>query len=141
MHPLKSTIRHQGISMRMLVLTGILVLLVSCTTHKLVVHLNGQPTQSMEARVEKVDGLRIVDLLLPGGSWAVSAEEAGLTPRLVEINGRKHLRIGLPLDRMISSKPIVVTLQGLDLNGKPSGAPYTVSLDYYNRQQKASRYS
>jgi hypothetical protein len=127
--------------MRIFAVAGFVVLLVSCTAHKLVVHLNGQPTQSMQARVEKENGLRVVDLLLPGGSWAVSAEEAGLTPRIVEINGRQHVRIGLPSDRMVSSKPIVVTLQGLDMNGNPAGTPYTVSLDYYNRQQKASRYS
>jgi hypothetical protein len=131
----------KGTTMRIITIPVLLLSLVSCTAHKLEVRLNGQPTQSMEARVEKENGLRTVDLLLPGGLWAVSAEEAGVTARIVEIDGRRHVRIGLPPERMISSKPIVLTLQWLDLNGKPSGTPYTVSLNYYNRQQKASRYS
>jgi len=118
-----------------------LVATVSCTFHKLEVRLNGQPTQSMEARVENADGRRIVDLLLPGGYWAVSTPESGLTTRIVEIEGRRHVRIGLPSDRLLSSRPLELTLQGLDPNGNPVGDPYLVSLDYTSRHQKASRYS
>ncbi|MFZ1376840.1 MAG: hypothetical protein WAS25_09625 [Geothrix sp.] len=127
--------------MRFLALLTLLISLVSCTAHKLEVRLNGQPTQSMEARVGIINGQRTIDLILPGGSWAVSAEESGVVPRIVDLDGRKHVFVELPIDRMVSSKPIVLTLQGLDRDGKPSGSPYIVSLDYYNRQQKASRYT
>ena len=127
--------------MRITTLPILLFALVSCTLHKLEVRLNGQPTQSMEARVEKEDGRRTVDLLLPGGYWTVSTSELGLTTRIVEIEGRRHVRIGLPPDRMLSSRPLELTLQGLDAKGNPAGAPYLVSLDYTSRYQKSSRYS
>ena len=127
--------------MRVLAILLSLIALVSCTLHKLEVRLNGQPTQSMEARVEKVDGRRTVDLILPGGYWSVSTSESGVTTRIVDVDGRRHVRIGLPEDRMLSSRPLELTLQGLDPNGNPTGAPYLVSLDYINRYQKASRYS
>jgi hypothetical protein len=127
--------------MRFVAFLFFLISLVSCTAHKLDVRLNGQPTQSMDARIKKNNGHRIIDLILPGGSWAVSAEESGVVPRIVELEGRKHVFVELPDDRMVSSKPILITLQGLDRDGKPSGKPYTVSLSYYNRQQKASPYT
>lgn len=127
--------------MRVTAIPILLITLVSCTMHKLEVRLNGQPTQSMEARVEKVNGQRIVDLILPGGSWAVSAEEPGVIPRILQLDGRQHVRIEPPPDRMVSSKPILLTLQGLGPDGKPTGSPYIVSLDYYNREQKASRFT
>ena len=127
--------------MRVITVLTSLGLLVSCTAHKLEVRLNGQPTTSMEGRVDKENGTRMVDLLIPGGRWAVSATEPGIHPRLVEVDGRQHVRIELPPDRMISLKPIVITLQGLDASGLPAGSPYTVSLDYSSHQQKASRYS
>ncbi len=127
--------------MRNIPIPILLLGLVSCTAHKLEVRLNGQPTQSMEARVAKEDGDRMLDLVLPGGAWAVSASEPGITPRIVVIDGRQHVRIELPPGRMISSKPIEITLQGLGNDGKPAGSPYTVSLDYSSRSQKASRYS
>jgi hypothetical protein len=82
--------------MRITSIPILLIALVSCTLHKLEVRLNGQPTQSMEARVAKEDGDRMVDLLLPGGAWAVSASEPGITPRIVVIDGRQHVRIELP---------------------------------------------
>lgn len=127
--------------MRITTLPILLIAFVSCTLHKLEVRLNGQPTQSMEARVENEDGRRIVDLLLPGGYWSVSTSESGLTTRIVEIEGRRHVRIGLPSDRLLSSKPLELTIQGLDPKGNPVGASYLVSLDYTSRYQKASRYS
>ena len=119
----------------------LLLALVACTAHKLEVRLNGQPTQSMEARVGKEDGDRMIDLLLPGGKWAVSASEGGITPRIVLIDGRQHVRIEVPPGRMISSKPIEITLQGLGNDGKPAGTPYTVTLGYNSRYLKASHYS
>ena len=118
-----------------------LLAMTACTTHKLEVRLNGRPTQSMEARVENHNGRRIIDLILPGGSWAVSAEEAGVVPRILEREGPKHVFVELPSERMVSAKPVVLTLQGLDPQGKPVGSPYTVTLDYYNREQKASRFT
>ena len=127
--------------MRVYAIPTLLIALVSCTFHKLEVRLNGQPTQSMEARVDKEGGRRIVDLLLPGGFWSVSTSESGLTTRIIEIDGRRHVRIGLPSDRLLSSRPLELILQGLDTKGNPAGAPYLVSLDYNSRYQKASRYS
>jgi len=118
-----------------------LLAMTACTAHKLEVRLNGRPTQSMEARVENNNGRRIIDLILPGGSWAVSAEGAGVVPRILEREGRKHVFVELPSERMVSAKPVVLTLQGLDPQGKPVGSPYTVTLDYYNREQKASRFT
>ncbi len=126
---------------RTVAIPALLFTIVSCTTHQLLVSLNGRPTQSMEARIEKVSGSRVVDLTLPGGLWAVSTQEAGLITRIVEMDGLQHVRIDLPADRMVSSRPILLTLQGLDRDGKPSGTPYTVSLAYLNRQQKASPYT
>ena len=118
-----------------------LLAMTACTTHKLEVRLNGRPTQSMEARVENNNGRRIIDLILPGGAWAVSAEEVGVVPRILEREGRKHVFVELPSERMVSAKPVVLTLQGLDPQGKPVGSPYTVTLDYYSRAQKASRFT
>jgi hypothetical protein len=127
--------------MRNVTIPALLISLLACTAHKLEVRLNGQPTQSMEARVAKEDGDRMVDLLLPGGAWSVSASEAGITPRIMMIDGRQHVRIEMPPGRMISSRPIEISLQGLDSKGKPAGTPYTVTLDYNSKYQKASRYS
>ena len=127
--------------MRNVTISALLISLLACTAHKLEVRLSGQPTQSMEARVAKEDGDRMVDLLLPGGAWSVSASEAGITPRIMMIDGRQHVRIEMPPGRMISSRPIEITLQGLDSKGKPAGTPYTVTLDYNSKYQKASRYS
>ena len=135
----RASTSHKGwVLLRFIAIPVFLSTLVSCTRHQLVVTLNGRPAQSMEARIDRVDGSRVIDLALPGGLWAVSTQEAGLTTRLVEIDGLQHVRINLPADRMVSSRPILLTLQGLDRNGKPSGDPYTVSLGYLNRQQKAS---
>lgn len=122
-------------------LIALLLALTACATHKLEVRLNGRATQSMEARVEVNNGRRIIDLLLPGGAWAVSAEEAGVIPRILELEGRKHVHVELPPERMVSAKPVVLTLQGLDPQGQPVGSPITVTLDYYSRAQKASRYT
>ena len=127
--------------MRFLPAVALLLALTACMAHKLEVRLNGRPTQTMEARVENHNGRRIIDLILPGGAWALSAEEAGVIPRILELEGRKHVHIELPPERMVSAKPVVLTLQGLDPQGKPVGSPYTVTLDYYNREQKASRYT
>jgi hypothetical protein len=127
--------------MRILFVPIILTLLVSCMTHKLNVRLNGVPTQSMEARLDKENGYKTVDLLLPGGWWTVSASESGISPRIVKIEGRQHVRFELPPDRMLSVKPVELTLQGLDVAGKPSGTPFTVTIDYYTRSQKASPFS
>ena len=115
--------------------------LTACTAHKLEVRLNGRPTQTMEARVEKDNGRRIIDLILPGGAWALSAEEAGVIPRILELEGRKHVHVELPPERMVSARPVVLTLQGLDPQGQPVGSPITVTLDYYSRAQKASRFT
>jgi len=127
--------------MRIQASVALLLSLTACTAHKLEVRLNGRPTQTMEARVENHNGRRIIDLLLPGGAWAVSAEEAGVIPRILELEGRKHVHVELPPERMVSAKPIVLTLQGLDPHGKAVGAPITVTLDYYSRAQKASRFT
>src|ERR1035438_387503 len=131
----------KGKTMRIVAISILLLALASCTAHKLEVRLNGQPTQSMEARVAKEDGDRMIDLLLPGGNWSVSALEAGIMPRIMLIDGRQHVRIEMPPGRMISSKPIEITLQGLGNDGKPAGSPYTVTLGYNSRYLKASHYS
>ena len=127
--------------MRFQASVALLLSLTACTAHKLEVRLNGRPTQSMEARVEMNKGRRIIDLILPGGAWAVSADEAGVNPRILLLEGRKHVQVELPPERMVSAKPIVLTLQGLNPQGQPVGSPYTVTLDYYNRAQKASRFT
>ena len=127
--------------MRLITLTIILSVFFSCTSYRLHVRLNGQPTQSMVARIEKANGIRIVDLLLPGGTWVVSATESDITPRIIAIAGQQHVRFKLPPDRMLSLKPVELTLQGLNTNGKPSGEPFTVVIDYYNRTEKASSFS
>ena len=127
--------------MRFLPAVALLLALTACMAHKLEVRLNGRPTQTMEARVENHNGRRIIDLILPGGAWALSAEEAGVIPRILELEGRKHVHIELPPERMVSAKPVVLTLQGLDPHGKAVGAPITVTLDYYSRAQKASRFT
>ena len=127
--------------MRFITLPILLSMLVSCTAYKLHVRLNGQPTQSMEARIDKANGIRTVDLLLPGGSWVVSAAESGINPRIVAVDGRQHVRFELPPDRMLSLKPVELTLQGLNTEGKPSGNPFVVVIDQYNRTQKASPFT
>ena len=127
--------------MRFAVLPALLVMLVSCSAYKLHVRLDGRPAESMVARIDKVNGVKTVDLVLPGGLWAVHATESGINPHILEIDGLKHVRFQLPPDRMLSLRPIELTLQGLDLKGQPSGNPIIVTIDQYNRTQKASPYS
>ena len=127
--------------MRFLTLPIILSVFVSCTAYKLHVRLNGQPTQSMVARIDEANGIRIVDLLLPGGAWEVSAAESDINPRIIAVAGKQHVRFELPPSRMLSLKPVELTLQGLNTKGKPSGEPFTVVIDYYNRAEKASAFS
>ena len=127
--------------MRFLAISIFLSMLVSCSAYKLHVRLNGQPTQSMEARIDKANGIRTVDLVLPGGAWAVSATESGINPRVHVIDGRKHVRFDLPPDRLLSVKPIELSLQGLNIEGKPSGNPFVVVIDQYSRTQKASPFT
>ena len=124
--------------MRVIALPIVLSMLVSCTAYKLHVRLNGQPTQSMTARIDKANGIRTVDLLLPGGSWAVTSTEPGINPRISKKDGQQHVRFELPPDRLLSLKPVELTLQGLNVEGKPSGTPFTVVIDHYSRYQKSS---
>ncbi len=117
------------------------LLFVSCTAYKLHVRLDGQPTQAMEARTRKADGFWTVDLVLPRGSWAVTSGEPGIAPRLVESAGRQHVRVELPPGRMLSVKPLELKLQGLNGEGKPSGPPFTVTIDHYSQFQRGSSFS
>jgi len=124
--------------MRFLTLPILLSMLVSCAAYNLHVRLNGKPTQSMKARIEKVNGIWTVDLLIPGGAWAVSSSESGINPHILKIDGQQHVRFDLPPNRMLSSKPVELTLQGLNLEGKPAGDPFIVVIDHYNQYQRAS---
>jgi len=127
--------------MRFVFLPACLLVLVSCSAYKLHVRLDGRPTTSMEARLAKVNGIRTVDLFIPSGLWAVSSNEPGLNPRILKTDGRQHVRFEVPPDRMLSIKPVELMLQGLDLGGKPSGIPFTVTIDHYTLGQKASSLS
>ena len=89
---------------------ALLLFTLACTSRKVDVRLHGRPTESLEARAERVDGQWTVDLDLPLGQWTVDLPEEGLTARVIQAGGRPHARWETTRERLLG-KPIRVRLQ------------------------------
>jgi hypothetical protein len=120
---------------------ALLLLAPACTNYKVQVRLEGQPTTSISARMDKADGFWTVDVVLPPGQWTVKAQEADLAPRLLLSEGRQHVRFELPPGRLLTVRPVELTIQAVDGQGRTSGNPLRVTVDHYTLAQRSGRYS
>jgi hypothetical protein len=126
--------------MRLPAILALLLLASACTNYQVRVRLEGLPATSMTARMDKADGFWTVDVCLPAGHWSVKALEPELAPRTLLVDGREHVRFELPPGRLLTIKPVDLTIQALDDQGHPFGTPLRVTVDAYTLTQRGDRY-
>jgi hypothetical protein len=72
--------------------------------------MGGRPTESLQGRASKSDGVWTVDLDLPMGGWQVDLPDEGITARVREEGGRPHARWEVPGARLLD-RPFRVRLR------------------------------
>lgn len=88
----------------------VLALAPACASRKVDVTLGGRPTESLQGRATRAEGLWTVDLDLPLGDWVVDLPEEGLTARVLVEGGRPHARWEVTGERLLA-RPFRVRLR------------------------------